>query len=64
MCDPIPKEYITHGAGIVATLFPTDTHINFKGKQNLFISQPFKPYHAKGYSWLVANYAKRDYSHD
>ena len=41
MHDPLPKEYITHEVGILTTI-SKDTHIIFKGKQDLFISQPFK----------------------
>ena len=43
MCDPFPDKYITHEVGILTTVFLTmDTHIIFKGKQDLFICQPFK----------------------
>ena len=42
MHDPLSNEYTTHEAGMLTSVLTTDTHIIVKGKQDLFISQPFK----------------------
>ena len=42
MCDPISCEYTTQEVGILTSFSITDTHIIFKGEQDLITYQPFK----------------------
>ena len=44
----------------IGTCLNIELEIDVTAKSPFFIS----PYHAKGYSWLVSNYATCDYSRD